>query len=263
VTEQIDWDCEVFRNYADRNMGCRNRVSSGLDWVFEQCEEAIILEDDSLPQPTFFPFCVELLEKYRHDKRVMMILGTCYMPLDNQEPYSYHFSHYFGTTAGWASWRRAWDHYDVDMKTWPKVKKTPLLLELWGDQVMEKYWHHIIEKTYRGKINTWDFQWFYTIWLQKGLIAIPNINQMTNIGYGEGATHTTNVPRGLYWAGAELPFPLEHPPKVEINPSAASVVFKDWQRKAVKFSKKNQLRSQLYRFYHKLIHSSKAILSPR
>ena len=73
---QVDWDCEVHHNYSETNLGCRQRVSSGISWVFEQVEDAIILEDDCLPHPTFFAFCAEMLECYRHDQRVSSISGN-------------------------------------------------------------------------------------------------------------------------------------------------------------------------------------------
>ncbi len=124
IVENVDWPCTVMRNYADFNMGCRERVSSGLDWVFSQVPEAIVLEDDCLPEPGFFRFCTEVLEHFRDDDRVMMVSGTNMLEEWKSETQSYHFSNYGGVW-GWASWRRAWNYYDVDMKDWekPEVKE--------------------------------------------------------------------------------------------------------------------------------------------
>jgi hypothetical protein len=122
IVDQVNWDCQVLKNYADCNLGCKKRVSSGLDWVFRNVEEAIILEDDCLPHPTFFRFCQEMLEKYRSDTRIMQICGFNALYEQQSLPYSYYFSK-FGPIWGWASWRRAWEHYDVDMKLWPLVKR--------------------------------------------------------------------------------------------------------------------------------------------
>lgn len=123
IIERVDWDCQVLTNYSDINLGCKRRVSSGLNWVFKQCEEAIILEDDCLPHPTFFRFCTELLDKYRDEDQVMMISGTNLGFNPKPMPYSYYFS-YFCYIWGWASWRRAWQHYDLEMKAWPELRKT-------------------------------------------------------------------------------------------------------------------------------------------
>ena len=92
IVENIDWECEVLRNYSDKNMGCKNRVASGLNWVFENVEEAIILEDDCLPDQSFFRYCQELLEKYRDDKRIMLIAGDNMLFENNKQKYSYYFS---------------------------------------------------------------------------------------------------------------------------------------------------------------------------
>jgi hypothetical protein len=121
VIETVDWPCEVLKNYSDVNLGCKIRVSSGLDWVFEQVEEAIILEGDCLPHPTFFRFCEELLETYRDDERIGMISGDNFQFGRKRGDASYYFSRY-NHIWGWASWRRAWQHYDRNMAIWPKFR---------------------------------------------------------------------------------------------------------------------------------------------
>ncbi|MCX5679732.1 MAG: glycosyltransferase family 2 protein, partial [Candidatus Omnitrophica bacterium] len=126
IIERVDWDCCLRKNYSDVNMGCKRRVSSGLDWVFSSVEEAILLEDDTLPSHSFLFFCQELLEKYRYDNRINYISGTNYQLGKSRTDYSYFFSRY-ASFWGWATWRRAWRHYDVDMKSWPQVKKDHLL----------------------------------------------------------------------------------------------------------------------------------------
>ena len=116
VTEEVDWPCEVERDYADANLGCKRRVSTGVSWVFEQAEEAILLEDDCLPHPSFFRYCEELLERYRDDDRVMHISGDN-LRFGRRGEASYFFSRY-PHVWGWASWRRAWRHYDPDLREW-------------------------------------------------------------------------------------------------------------------------------------------------
>jgi len=191
VIEKVDWDCEVLTNFSETNMGCKRRVSSGLDWVFSQVEEAIILEDDCLPAPSFFNFCQVLLEKYRHDERIMMISGDNFQAGQSRTDYSYYFSKY-SHIWGWASWRRAWQHYDVEMKTWSEYKKLGLIRSFCDDSYEEKYWTDIFDGVFKGAVNTWDYQWLYTCWSQNGLSIIPNSNLVSNIGFGSDATHTPN-----------------------------------------------------------------------
>ena len=123
IFDHIDWNCQVFRNYANENLGCGLRPATGISWVFEHVEEAIILEDDCLPDLSFFQFCQELLEKYRYDQRVMHIAGSSYSIRDEEQPDSYVFSRYT-LSWGWATWRRAWQHYDFDMTKWDSLQKT-------------------------------------------------------------------------------------------------------------------------------------------
>ncbi|MGA1621013.1 MAG: hypothetical protein ACO35D_06080, partial [Aquiluna sp.] len=151
ILDQIDWDCEVLTHFSDINLGCRKRISSGLDWVFEQVEEAIILEDDCLPDPSFFPYCQELLERYRNIPEVMMISGNNFQFGHNPIQESYYFSHY-GHVWGWATWRRAWQKYDDVMGQWPPLRDTNWLQQRLGNIQAAAYWSHIFEGVYNGSI---------------------------------------------------------------------------------------------------------------
>lgn len=181
IIEGVDWPCEVLTNYSDTNMGCKARVSSGLNWVFSQVEEAIILEDDCLPHPSFFRFCQEMLDRYRDDERVMMIGGTNYLldQLDIAE--SYCFSRYFSIW-GWASWRRAWDKYDINMIGWPGLKEEEALRSFYCQPFMRKHVTKAFDGAYEHRINTWDIQWFYSCLFNNGLMIIPKVNMISNIG---------------------------------------------------------------------------------
>jgi hypothetical protein len=211
IVEAVDWECTVLRNYAPANLGCRRRVSSGLDWVFAQCEEAIILEDDCLPDASFFPFCEELLGRYRHDERVMMISGDNFQEGRATSVFSYYFSGY-AHVWGWASWRRAWNLYDVDMALWPVVRDG-LFRDL-GDGVSEAYWREVFDRTASGEIDTWDYQWLFACAAQNGLTILPEANLISNIGFGAGATHTHQPNRLAGLATSPMSFPLRHPPYV-------------------------------------------------
>jgi len=207
---QVDWDCEVHHNYSDANLGCRQRVSSGISWVFEHTEEAIILEDDCLPHPTFFAFCAELLERYRHDQRVSSISGNNFQFGNQRAPYSYYFSRYTHIW-GWATWRRAWAGFDPQLTLWPQVKASGVLKNLFAEPELANFWGARFQSILEGR-DTWDFQWQLHTWLQGGLNVLPNVNLVTNIGFGVDATHTHAVNRLANIPLVALDFPLRHPP---------------------------------------------------
>ncbi|HVG28582.1 MAG TPA: hypothetical protein VM864_02575 [Pyrinomonadaceae bacterium] len=212
VVERVDWDCEVLTNFAGENMGCRRRVSSGITWVFEEVEEAIIVEDDCLPHPSFFPYCEELLARFREDERVMMLSGDNFQFGRRRTPYSYYFSRLMHIW-GWASWRRAWRHYDVGMRLWAGLRDTPWLSDLLGDEEAAAFWRDVFDRAAAGH-DTWDFQWVFACWAQHGLSALPESNLVTNIGFGAGATHTHAETRAANIPAEALEFPLRHPPHV-------------------------------------------------
>jgi len=214
VVSRVDWDCEVLTDFAETNMGCKRRVSTGISWVFEQAEEAIILEDDCLPHPSFFRFCSELLERYRDDERVMMVSGDNFQLGRRRTPHSYYFSRHTHIW-GWASWRRAWRHYDVGMEGWPGLREGPWLLDLHGDEAAARHWRDSFDHVHSGRLDTWDYQWAYACWSQNGLVVLPEVNLVTNIGWRADATHTRSeesVAAGL--EALEMEFPLGHPPRM-------------------------------------------------
>ncbi|MDF2633462.1 MAG: hypothetical protein K0R78_336 [Pelosinus sp.] len=234
IIEEVDWNCEVSTNFSDIHLGCGKRISSGLDWVFARVEEAIILEDDCLPDATFFYFCQELLNKYRYDTRVASISGNNFQFGYHQIPCSYYFSRYFHMW-GWATWRRVWKQYDFDMSLWPEVRDSQWLFDffasvevqedeeqrkikvLGGSSAIES-WYGKFESTYTRLVDTWDYQFFLCCLLQNGLQAIPNVNLVSNIGFNVEATHTINVNSRLANVPAEtMEFPLKHPRFVFCN----------------------------------------------
>jgi hypothetical protein len=220
VIEAVDWDCEVLTDFSDRNLGCRARVSSGLDFVFDQVEEAIILEDDCLPHPSFFSFCESLLERYRHNEEVMVISGNNLHGGRKYTPFSYFFSH-FVHIWGWASWRRAWKHYDVNMRQWSELRNTSWLEDKLGNVKDAYYWSTVLDKISAGKLDTWDCQWLFSCWLHNGLTIIPKVNLVSNIGFGENATHTTDLDDAVANVPlAAMQFPMSHPPDIVANHAA-------------------------------------------
>ncbi len=217
IVEHIDWPCNVYRNYSDSNMGCRNRVVSGLDWVFLQVEDAIILEDDCLPDQTFFPFCCKLLDKYRNDDRVGHISGSRFNRGVSRYEYSYYFSKYT-LIWGWATWRRAWNNYDVNMNIWPKVKASGLHFNFFFLREEGFNFEDIWDDVYSGHVDTWDMQWFFSCLCYGTLSIIPRLNMVSNIGCNSSGTHTLDSSDPL----ALLPTysidnPLKHPPIVVLD----------------------------------------------
>jgi hypothetical protein len=212
IAQQVDWDCEVFMNFSDKNLGCGYRPSSGISWVFEQVEEAIIIEDDCLPDPSFFRYCEENLERYRHDERIMAICGLNVQFGNNPVPYSYYFSLY-GHCWGWASWRRAWQYFDYDLKLWPEIRDRGKLIDIFGNPYAVKVWTHALDLTYNKGLDCWDFQWMFAMWIQGAYAILPHHNLITYLGYTEGATHTTSEESCYQQLTTKpLTFPLQHPP---------------------------------------------------
>jgi hypothetical protein len=190
ITENIDWNCEVLRNYSDVNLGCRNRVSSGLTWAFRQVEEAIILEDDCLPHPSFFSYCESLLEYYRNDEQVMVISGNNFQEKGGRTLYSYYFSKY-SFCWGWASWRRAWQHWEFNPQKWIEFRDKNLIQTFCPNTHEEKYWTSIFNTVFlEGKPDTWAYVWLFTCWAYNGLTILPRTNLVSNIGFGPNSTNT-------------------------------------------------------------------------
>ena len=221
IIERVDWPCEVLTNFADTNLGCRRRISSGLDWVFSEVEEAIILEDDCVAALSFFSFCQELLEKYRHDERVMHI-GGCNFQDEDQTPYSYYFSRYLHVW-GWATWRRAWELFDVNMSSWPETRTS--IADLFDDDVERDYFVGAFELGFQGDDQIWDYMWSYACLAQSGLSVVPHVNLVSNIGWGVDATHTNQEIPGLANRPAGNIGPLRHPPSVLVNRRADKYAF--------------------------------------
>lgn len=214
IIDRVDWDCQVLKNYSETNLGCRLRVSSGLDWVFDTVEEAIILEDDCVPHHTFFPFCEELLEYYRHDSRIGSISGQNVQFGRKRTDYSYYFSRYTHCW-GWASWRRAWKYYDLNMTLWPEVRDGNFLMDILGNPKAAKDWARNFQVIYDKQVDTWDYQWTFTCWIQTFLTVLSNVNLVTNIGYGTESTHTSEeTSKYSNMAVEAIEFPLKHPPFV-------------------------------------------------
>lgn len=219
IQQNIDWDCEVRTKYAEENMGMRRRFASGLEWVFEQEPEAIILEDDTVPDPTFFRFAEEMLKEYRDDTRVMDIGGTNYLGEWKSQRQDYHFS-YFGGFWGWASWRRSWELYDPDMTRWDDPEAKARVRDVIADQDIFNYAHYVYQKTYEGRLDTYDYQWGFARQLNSGLSVVPSTNLVSNVGFGVDATHTDDETSNFAALESEsMQFPIDKSDYVAVDRS--------------------------------------------
>ena len=224
IFDRVDWPCEVKTRFRERNLGCRKAPPDGISWFFEQEEEGVILEDDCLPSPDFFRFCAEMLERYRDNKRVMHIGGANFLGADFPRKASYYFSnnpHIWG----WASWQRAWQHYDNEMTEFPAYCRSGRIARRIPGRPFEQ-WRFLqqMKATYDHSpyFNTWDWQWTFTLFNSDGLSIIPNFNMISNIGFSGTHTVQSSVCALPY---APLPETLIHPSEIRVDHQADSEIF--------------------------------------
>ncbi len=228
IERGITWPTTLITNYADKNLGCKVRVASGIDWIFENFDRAIILEDDCIPDPTFFQYCEALLEYYKDHQDMGMISGDNFLPSGLSVDHSYYFSRYTHIW-GWATWKRAWKQYDIGMTSWPTLRDSGWLESLFSHPLEAQYWKETFERTYNGTVNTWDYQWLFASWVAGLLTILPKRNLVSNIGFGPSATHTEGFdPNAHALACLPMGFPLVHPPTKERN-----VAFDDWSQQHI------------------------------
>lgn len=191
IKDLVDWQCEVKTYYLDENIGPRLALGKGINWFFEHEEEGIILEHDCLPSQSFYTFCETLLTHYRHDERVMHISGDNFQFGKKRGEASYYFSR-LNHIWGFATWRRAWKHYDVEMKNYPEFVQQNQIKNILKHPRLIRFWNKIFKDTYENKIQTWDYQWTFAMWCQNGLAVLPQQNLVSNIGFDSGALNTVN-----------------------------------------------------------------------
>jgi len=221
----IDWPCNVHTLFHDRNLGCRWAPSQAIDWFFAHEEEGIILEDDVLPDDSFFQYCQELLHHYRDDERVGVIAANNHQrPQPSPPTTSYYFSIY-SHCWGWATWRRAWRHYATALDGWPAFRDSGALQRL-GGLAFSQTWSGLIDEVAEGRTDSvWDCVWQLACWQRGYLTALPSVELVENIGFGADATHTLDERSPLARRGA-LSLPLRHPKVVEADKLRDSHTFK-------------------------------------
>jgi hypothetical protein len=224
IATAVDWPCEVKTLFREENLGCKYAVSGGITWFFEHEKQGIILEDDCFPHPDFFVFCETLLDQYATDEHVWVITGDNFQNGQKRGEGSYYFSRY-NHVWGWASWRRAWQKADMEIKFWPEWKHSAAWQAAIPDKVERKYWSKIFDRMYRAEIDTWDYPWTASVWFYSGLTATPNVNLVSNIGFGPDSTHTASADSPLAGIATGQLGELTHPDQVVQDTAADRYVF--------------------------------------
>ena len=229
IFDEIDWPCQLKTLFRKKNLGCRQAVSGAIDWFFEHEEKGIILEDDCLPNQSFFFFIQEMLNRYKNDERIMMVSGTNYLIEYQKLDSDYFFSKHF-TVWGWGTWKRAWDKYDVNIKKWPTIKKKKLLKKLIPDFYTRGYLKNAFDLVYNRQINTWDIQWVFACIFNNGLNIIPRVNLVSNIGVT--GSHSHKKTESHFYQKKELDCKnLKHPLSLKPDAYFAKKISQDKIRK--------------------------------
>ncbi len=220
IIDLIDWECEIKTLFRTENLGCKIAVSSAIDWFFENEEQGIILEDDCLPNESFYIYCETLLNYYASNERIMHISGNNFQDGIVRGDGTYYFSNY-NHIWGWATWKRAWKAYNVDLSFLTETEIETLIEKQFDTKKERLFWNNIFKKVINKTIGTWDYQWTYAVWKNNGLSILPNKNMIANIGFNNNGTHTSGVDiLGLSNMRTFLISKIIHPTEIEINKKA-------------------------------------------
>jgi hypothetical protein len=196
ILKNIDWDCKVERLYRNVNLGAGVAVPKAISWFLSKAGEGIILEDDCIPNESFFRFTAVMLDKYRQQDEVMVIKGDNFLPTQIWKDNGYFFSKYLCPPWGWATWDRAWKKYDGHLKDWPVVRQEGQLNANYKTIWERLYWETHFDALYTKQLkDIWDYQWQYSVWKNNGKIVAPGVNLIENIGMGLDGTHV-NLSKG-------------------------------------------------------------------
>lgn len=206
IRARIDWECEVHTLFREKNLGCAQGVKTAIDWLFENEEKGIILEDDCVANHSFFRYMEEILEKYENDQRIGMVAGSNLVKGFHSR-YSYHFSR-FKSCWGWATWRRAWKNMDMEL-SWRKEHLADVINNSGFNGKFASKWKFQLRCIDNKEVSAWDWQWYFTLAAQNQLCVYPAVNLVTNIGNDAEATHTAfgDISVKSY----DLDFPLQSP----------------------------------------------------
>ena len=225
IFEGIDWDCEVKTLYREGNMGCHKAVPDSISWFFKYVDFGIILEDDCLPDISFFRFCEELLSTYKNNEKVMMVTGDNFLSVKKFTNDSYFFSKY-AFIWGWATWKRAWLKYDDHMSSYTNFSHSGNMTSSFSNIIERFFWRTAFNNKYYGYREGWDTKWIYALISNGGISVIPNNNLITNIGMRADATTTKGFDKNMYVESSSISFPLNHPNSLYRNTKFDKLVFK-------------------------------------
>jgi len=224
LVAEIDWAKNIQLLDHNKNLGCHLAPRKAIEWFFKENEAGIILEDDCIPHPDFFPFCTEMLSKYKNDNRIFTINGSN-LGYHTDSKYSYSFCRFMNMT-GWATWSRTSDSIDYYLDAWKKNRsKSFFLYTKLRNHIFDLdinwflYWRNIFNKTVEcHTVNWWDYHWIFNQVNSRKLSVVPKVNLVTNIGFDEEGTHTKSTEDPAANIKTEsLTFPLVHPKRIKIN----------------------------------------------
>lgn len=227
------WNPNIRTSFSDKNLGCKAGMERAINWFFDNVTEGVILEDDCVPHPDFLRFAREALEQYRGNTRVMHVSGDRSMPVSIVQDWSYCFVRY-PHSWGWATWRRAWRHYESDMASWKAIVDASQESHVFPDEDERAVWVPIFNRlAFEDEPDSWAWRWAASCIVRDGLTVQPLTNLVTNIGFGATATHTKKPgPRSSVAGHAILP--LNHPPTIYRHLAAERQIFEHSQRRRKK-----------------------------
>lgn len=185
IALQVDWQCEVKILHQDRNLGVGRGGAEGITWFFEHVAAGIILEDDCIPSRDFFEFCARGLTQFEHDKTIMMLAGTNYHFGKYEKLSGFYRSRHYAIW-GWATWRRAWEHYSYSLDDWGCEVSFRDVKHFFGNTLIALRWAKIFDDIKNGRLEAWDAQWIYACVKYKGLSVTATSNLISNVGYFGG-----------------------------------------------------------------------------
>lgn len=232
IIKQVNWDCELKTLFRESNLGCGQSVSSAITWFFDEIEQGIILEDDCLPDNTFFYYCETLLEKYKHNNNILHINGTNFSGIKVANPKSYYFTNLVSIW-GWATWRRAWNIYDINTPDFPIYKNKLFGQKTLVSKKVTKHFKKAFDKMYTERYSAWGTQWMYTVMKNRGITITPQVNLVENIGIDNGSTRSFLMDSHSYNKKSDkLLLPLEHPNFVVSN-QIDELIFENYRGKSI------------------------------
>jgi hypothetical protein len=226
IIKKINWTKNIQLNYMKKNYGCKESVSRGISWFFNQVKMGIILEDDCIPNKDFFLFTEKMLIKYKNNKKIYVVSGNNFLKNKIQVNDSYYFSKY-NHCWGWASWSRAWKNYDKNLSKWNNFKNTKYWKYKFDVKHEKIYWEKIFNLCYKKKIDSWAYPWLYSIWKKRGFCILPKVNLVKNIGFNINASHTFSHKK-FFFPTKKLRQQITHPKIIKINSLADKFVFNNF-----------------------------------